>query len=240
MPWAVQEGFDAYYGGSINRWGLRYRAVDVWPNIMNLVSGAYVNSMWGGVDRLRQLLLAEPARCSGDLEKVVLTGYSQGAQVIHRYLSLYTETDIKAVVLIADPARTSDGDEVRVGGANHTKPGFWTRAMGESIQIPSVFTSRTISTCHDHDIVCESTFDSWVPPHSGYGGDELRCLGRWAAETVSLGAGRDGPLLRDPRVGSLGGDGLVAAGDEGPRQRRDLLRAIEKLKVAKLTRGRCS
>ena len=188
----MQQGFDDAFDGTINRWGLRYRAVGFLPNIFNLVGTAYVESEWGGYHRLEQLINRERARCESDPQKIVLAGYSQGAQVVHDYLYFDEPSDVKAVVLVADPARTTHQTEIRVGGANKTKPGAWAKAMNDTSDLPNLG-GRVVSTCHDHDIVCETDWGSNVWTHDDYGAQELRCLGRWAASTVEHGGNQPIP-----------------------------------------------
>jgi len=106
---------------------------------------------------------------------------------IHRVISVAPPSNVAAVVLVADPERTIGGGETRVGGANSTKPRLYTKAIGIVHDIPPLTAGRTISTCHDHDMVCEAAFGSFLGQHFTYQDQELRCLGRWAAETVTHG-----------------------------------------------------
>jgi hypothetical protein len=59
--------------------------------------------------------------------------------------------------------------------------------------IPTSFEPRTISTCHDHDIVCEMDWFSGIQAHFSYQDEKLQSLGQWTAATVKNGAGQPVP-----------------------------------------------
>ncbi len=91
--------------------------------------------------------------------KFVLSGFSQGALVVHLALNKIANSDpelldaISAVVLIADPAKIPHPDETlwegdyTVAGSGVTKAeGIWTRCFGDD-PLTSSATGRTLSDC---------------------------------------------------------------------------------------------
>jgi hypothetical protein len=188
--------------------GLRYRAmhVPVLENVGGAVfapsnfAAAFANlsynaSIWQGVDRIEQYLDNEYARC-GNTQKYVLAGYSQGALAIHIYLTerapRFMRDRIAAVGLQADPAKNKAGAEsiftdrwtdarlVDQGMVNAT--GIYSKAQGVgSGSLPSDITGRTVTFCHNNDIVCAPGFGSIVGNHTNYSSQELEEMGFWLA-----------------------------------------------------------
>jgi hypothetical protein len=125
-------------------------------------------------------------------EKIVLAGYSQGALSIHLALtdlmSSANLSHVSAVILLADPEnRGDDASEAKWGSAVPSADGIYTKAFGhgDTATIPSPVGSRTISYCHNNDIVCASGIGSWTTEHSNYSWSEIEPLGIWAAEKAA-------------------------------------------------------
>ncbi len=112
----------------------------------------------------------EESNCPG--ERVVLAGYSQGALVIHIVLRELANDDpsvlgshIAAVLLMADPAKVSNGAEdtweadlQQAGAGVENADGIWTKLPGlrdsDKGPISSSVVGQTLALCHNHDIVC--------------------------------------------------------------------------------------
>jgi hypothetical protein len=140
-------------------------------------------------------LFDELDRCPD--ERVVLSGYSQGALVIHLALSslavtgVYPMSSIGAVALIADPARLSpepgESGETFVGGAAAHAHGIYTTTT-ETPPIPGSVKDRTISLCQDRDVVCaigSTAILSGSEQHTNYTPGEAMDLGEWAADRIA-------------------------------------------------------
>ena len=90
----------------------------------------YMASVQDGVAKVQQRLLAAESDCGDTEQKIVLTGYSQGAMAIHRALRRFDDegrTDILkrvvAVGLLANPERPTNSPAVRVGTSPVTDQG---------------------------------------------------------------------------------------------------------------------
>ncbi|KAA1416465.1 cutinase family protein [Nocardioides humilatus] len=195
--WLVEQGFEDNYAGEVTPWALRYRAGGGTPSIATLLSDDYTSSFWGGVDALTQFIEAERVRCAEDPQQIVLAGYSQGAQVIHRYLSLQGVDDIAAAVLVSDPERNAADGALHAGGADPANPGIYTKLLAGS-DLPEGAEDRIISVCHDGDVVCGATPGAVFAAHLGYYAVELRCVGRWAAAIVDAGGAQPMPSCGIP------------------------------------------
>ena len=168
--------------------GLRYPADGA--NVLNMLTGPFFYSFWAGVYQLEQSLATEEQLCPN--QKIVLSGYSQGALVIHLALAdldlvgspLISTDKIAAVVLVSDPAKLSNGDEVKTGSASPSAPGIYAVLGVYTPPIPGTLTGRTISMCTDHDIVCAPGFGASWYVHGGYDASLLGPLGHWAADTL--------------------------------------------------------
>lgn len=124
--------------------------------------GKYLESIAVGVRRLRHAIDAEVTRCED--REIVLTGYSQGAMVVHRALVGMTRDGqnsvlegIAAVGLLADGDRMPHSRQHNLGSAANGAMGL-TAFVGPPVgDIPKSMASRTFSYCTDNDIVCDTT-----------------------------------------------------------------------------------
>ncbi len=106
--------------------------------------------------------------------------------------SMLSSSRIASVMLVADPGKTSQGDEMiwegeddeaLPGSGIDKATGIWGfMRLPEGGPLPSAVTDRTITICHNHDIVCATGFRATATPHTSYGASELNALGRWAAQ----------------------------------------------------------
>lgn len=134
-------------------------------------------------------------------EKLVLSGYSQGALVIHIALlelnhsdpSALDSTHIAAVLMIADPAKvggaaeeTWQADDQLAGAGVQNADGIWTKLPGlpdvDKGPLPSSVVGRTLAICHNHDIVCAPGGQSNFTQHTDYNASEEGDMGVWAAD----------------------------------------------------------
>jgi hypothetical protein len=168
--------------------GLAYPAAAA-DNPLNYLDGVFFASFWSGEYEITYILQHEQQRCGGS-EKIVLAGYSQGALAIHLALDDLRGTaaiaNVKAVLLLADPAKRGDGAETHFGTANVGANGIYDKIFGAP-QIPSSVVPATATLCHNHDIVCAPGWGANTGEHTNYGGSELAQLGAWGANKVVLG-----------------------------------------------------
>lgn len=152
----------------------------------------YGKSIWEGVDRIEQYLRDEHARC-GTSQKYVLSGYSQGALAIHIYLNFWAPDDIlsqiAAVGLIADPAKIAYGAErtytdgfVLAGDNIRRAQGLYDPSFLGSGPLPSEVVGRTVTMCHNDDMVCAPGWGSSPGPHGNYSPTEMADMGKKLAE----------------------------------------------------------
>ena len=148
----------------------------------------YDNNIWDGVYAVEDTLKAQEARCD-DSEKVILAGYSSGALAIHIALHelegspLISPSRITAILLIADPARPSNGSEPDYGSAAASSDGIYTK-IKNSPPIPVNLVGRTYTLCDDHDIVCAPDRHASAAVHSAYTYTEIEQLSEAAATDV--------------------------------------------------------
>ena len=174
---------------SVRAFGLRYPALPTpgpWGAVFGNDLNTYIDSYWDGAGAIAAGVAQEASACPS--EKIVLAGYSQGALAIHLavtdLMSRAERSHIGGVALIADPENRGDDAETKIGSAAHSADGIYTKAFGkeDSATIPSDLASRTISLCHNNDIVCAPGFGSWTTEHTNYSSNEITPLGTWAAD----------------------------------------------------------
>ncbi len=173
---------------------VQYSAVQV-PSFDQRVSyPSYLASVYDGVDKMRQLFVTESARCPAS--SFVLIGNSQGALVIDLMLDLVTQADqqrrIAGVVMLANPARTigspgtlwETAQRPAVAGVTDAA-GMWTDFRpGFDTPLPTWIAPRTISMCHQGDMVCAFRPGASLDPHLSYTTDELYALAVWQVDRV--------------------------------------------------------
>ena len=174
----------------------------------------YYSSIRHGVEETKALLRDVQFYCPG--QQIVLGGYSQGALAIHvalLELALYepdviNSPQIAAVLLLADPAKKSNGLEetwekdpnlyadYEAGWGVAGADGTWTIAPGmpeeDKGPIPSVVVYRTLAFCHNFDIVCAPGLGASTGQHTNYTASETAAMGAWAADQI-LGLTYDPP-----------------------------------------------
>lgn len=162
---------------------LQYQALDTPLYSPAVNHPAYLGSVFDGIDKLRQLITSELARCPAS--NFVLMGSSQGAMVIHQALFLITTATtrdrIAGVVLIADPTRAIGGSDTLWQTADtpattgvRDVPGIWTDFHpGFGRPIPTWAAPRTTSLCHQGDAMCAFRPGATLGPHVDYSQPEL-------------------------------------------------------------------
>lgn len=124
---------------------------------------AYAASVAQGAYRIKQYLENENRLCPD--QRYVLVGYSQGALAIHIYLTLFATADVKskiaAVGLVADPAKNINPDEavytngfVEATEGSNALSRHGVYPLWGAGPLPVTVADRTVSLCHQNDIVC--------------------------------------------------------------------------------------
>jgi pimeloyl-ACP methyl ester carboxylesterase len=181
--------------------GLRYRALGVLFNPLNFGTDAYFASIFEGVESVIDDLYDQRSKCPS--ERAILVGYSQGALVMHLALRELEQSDpgmlsssrIASVMLIADPAKVAHGHETVWQEDEFEAPpdsgidkaqGLWTKGhLYNWAALPATIVSRTISFCHDNDIVCAPGLGSNTSIHTQYyTATVLNHMGEWMARRV--------------------------------------------------------
>ena len=134
-----------------------YPAVGAWsfPGAGIKLPGAYNKSVVAGKTWLGQELSRLASNCRGQT-KILLTGYSQGAQVTADVVQQGTVSDVFGVVLFGDPYFNSR-DEVDRGDFERGRNGV----LGRRPLFRAPLRKQVLSFCHDHDPVCQG------PLHNG-------------------------------------------------------------------------
>lgn len=137
---------------------------------------AYFGGLEGGVDDVQGQLRDRALACPE--ERIVLSGYSQGAMVVHRALQdldragdptarrILARTD--GVVLLSDGDRRPRDRATSYGTAGQSRGiGFDLRpdSGARGTKLPAGMKARIHSVCLDFDVVC----DYQPGPHSGLG-----------------------------------------------------------------------
>lgn len=122
----------------------------------------YVASIRSGVHRLRATIADASTACPQ--RPLVLTGYSQGAMVVHRTLvGLAKDGERKqlkhvaAVGLLADGDRTAGSAQHNLGSASDDARGIAVFGLLSNTDTPRKIADRTYSYCDDNDVVCDAT-----------------------------------------------------------------------------------
>jgi hypothetical protein len=177
--------------------------------VETLLDGGFIGSVYAGVYRVYSMILEEESNCPR--EKLVVAGYSQGALVVHialRHLAAQNPValgGIAAVLMLADPAKVSQGSETtweddhKVAGSGvNNADGLWTKLAADAGYgsdvgaLPSAVTGRTLALCYNHDLFCAPglyagslfhwDFAASAEIHGSYATPALEDMGIWAAD----------------------------------------------------------
>lgn len=117
MGWPVDSAYkalDARHPGKMNQLGLSYPAIPATPEnlaSLNYNFYEYRDSVNAGVRKLDFLYTVVSRKCEGANPQIILSGYSQGANVINKFLVQTQQTaperlnNLNAVILFGDPNR---------------------------------------------------------------------------------------------------------------------------------------
>lgn len=203
-----------------------------WRKIVNAVGagakigflGSYTGSVKDGKAALQQVLTTEARVCPK--VKLVLVGYSQGAQVVadvyQRDLSPSQRSRIAGVVLFGDPYFNPADTKPDVGSFDPTRYG----ALGKRGLYPSSSTP-IFSICHLYDPICQGPGRDEFEQHTNYQSDSWvsTAAAKIAANVGAqdeAGASTSLPTIfiyktpeRRPAVIAISADGSLALGGIG-------------------------
>ena len=174
---------------SVKVLGVPYRALGVVSNpVLRMIYDAnYFDSIEDGVVKTIGMIRSEYNSCHDTSERIVLSGYSQGALVIHLALNRLANSgslaDSDALAMIAGVALVSDPAKVMYGGeslleaydASRTDnawagtgvskaEGIYTKYVSspDNGDLPYNVATKTISMCRNHDPVCAPPSKGWM------------------------------------------------------------------------------
>jgi hypothetical protein len=150
-------------GLSVSKESIDYPAVSISDNFgLALFNGDYNRSVATGAENLVGVLDDLASRCQSTV--IVLTGYSQGAQVIKAAMANRPPVDrIGLVVLLADPSRQPLQLGVRRFGNVDGTGALGSEPLAEQIR------PMTIDVCAPTDAVCSGTGLDFGSHINGYG-----------------------------------------------------------------------
>lgn len=180
-------GFELYaqlvsdsHGGALFNAGSEgdgYAAVSVPSATLNALAHGlqavrYRRSVQGGIVEGVNDVTSIATRCPGS--SIVLSGYSQGAEVIRgvmAQLRASVETRVAAVELFGDPF--FDAREANVhtdGGFKPSQVGVRLQLGGQRVRFGRRWAAGNYSWCHAHDVVCQGIhgFQNGFRTHSTY------------------------------------------------------------------------
>ena len=129
----------------------------------------YLNGKDAGVTALYEAVGHAHFTCPK--QAIVLGGYSQGAMVVHQFLTEYAQTSggdknaIKAVVLVGDPMRVANSQVFDFGSAASSSFGVC-RFVSAIVScdglvavqdIPAMYRPLSTSVCNVFDVVCDTS-----------------------------------------------------------------------------------
>jgi hypothetical protein len=185
--------------------GINYLGLPVpVTSTLPVTPGDFTNSIFDGVDKMTARMYDEVQDC-GTGTRFVMMGYSQGALSIHTALRMLAVSDptmlgrVVGVALVSDPGRVAGGDGTLWEGAGtkgtpagwfvSSSSGSWTSLMvaDSSLQgpLPAAIAPKTISICHNFDVVCSITPLANIIPHLSYKPSETNLMGAWLADEVA-------------------------------------------------------
>ena len=186
-----------------------------WRKILNLggaVSnlgflGAYTGSVNDGKRILRQEISTERRLCPK--VKLVLVGYSQGAQVVadvySRDLNPQQRSQIAGVVLFGDPYFNPADSAFDQGSFDPTRHGI----LGTRPRYPASAAGRIFSICHSYDPICQGPGRIDFNQHTNYQYDAwikiaaAKIAARLNAAVLAPPTHGGGGVVAGQRIGSL-------------------------------------
>ncbi|MBD9700383.1 cutinase family protein [Flavimobilis sp. GY10621] len=119
----------------------------------------YQNSVNYGVSSVKSMVTKLVDNCPKT--RIVLAGYSQGAQVMHgvaRQLTGKYQKAISSIILIANPVNNMSDPLMLsfTGGEKLAKPQTWRGVLARGANLPSAYGIRVLSVCAPKDVVCNA------------------------------------------------------------------------------------
>jgi len=228
----VFTGLQADLGaGNIKPDSVNYPADSV-SVLAHLHFSQYFAGLSAGVNQTLKDLATQAAKCPG--QEIVLTGYSQGAMVMHRVLHQLKRTAagkqilsrVAAAVLIGDGDQVPFDNEVMDGSAWHFAEGigqaFPTLSGSTLVKFNASLRSRVIRVCNWGDVVCDfqnnPLSDAYgYSVHTSYPGSRplLQAIAQAAHDAQSLHYYGGGLLIRG-KVGAPVSASAVVIGGKAP------------------------
>lgn len=140
---------------NVRRISIDYPAVSATRVGNYLGGGDFLKSVNWGVEWLKDTLKGETDRCAATGEKIIVSGYSQGALVAHETLAGKAMPNLKGSVLIADPELKLETGMRMFGTAETHAKGLWTRFLSGSYRpLGYPMAAKTAEVCNNGDVVC--------------------------------------------------------------------------------------
>ena len=142
-------------------WAIGLNRLDLWLAFANnayrgVFLNEYPDSVATGLNDGASDITHLAVRCPNT--KIVVAGFSQGAEVARRVLARLNPSagsHVAAVVFMGDPTfRTGEAGVVRVGGVANGRGVSWPLYSSTITAIQSRYAGRVITACHDNDLVC--------------------------------------------------------------------------------------
>lgn len=126
----------------------------------------YQNSVNYGVTNVKSMVTKLVDNCPKT--RIVLAGYSQGAQVMHgvaRQLTGKYQKAISSIILIANPVNNMEDPLILsfTGGNKLATPQKWRGVLARGAKLPSGYGIRVLSVCASKDIVCNAKLSDLFP-----------------------------------------------------------------------------
>jgi hypothetical protein len=156
-------------------WAIGLNRLDLWLAAMNnafrnVVRNEYPDSVATGGNDGASDITHLAVRCPNT--KIVVVGYSQGAEVARRVLARLNPSaggHVAAAVLMGDPTfRAGEAGIVRVGGTANGRGISWALHPSTITAIQPRYAGRVITDCHDNDLVCRGADASSLNGHFRY------------------------------------------------------------------------
>lgn len=179
-------------------WAIGFNRLDLWLAFANnafrgVFRNDYPDSVATGANDGASDITHLAVRCPNT--KIVVAGFSQGAEVARRVLARLNPSAaarVAAVVLMGDSTfRAGEAGVVRVGGVANGRGVSWARYGPTITAIQPRYAGRVISDCHDNDLVCRGI------PALSFNGHDYRADAAMLANFVAGRIDPPPPVQRD-------------------------------------------
>jgi Cutinase/Ig-like domain from next to BRCA1 gene len=154
-------------------WAIGLNRLDLWlaaanNAYRNIFLNNYPDSVATGENDGASDITHLAVRCPGT--KLVVAGFSQGAEVARRVLARLNPsagTHVAAAVLMGDPTFIpGEPGVVRVGGSQNGRGISWALYGSTITPIQSRYAGKVITACHDNDLVCRGASAGSLTGHN--------------------------------------------------------------------------